>query len=313
MGPREHPSELVVVGREIDGVSAVLLPWAENGEIDWVSWETHLIRTAEAGLTPAVNMDTGFVDLIDDETAGEVLSRTAAILSGERFVAGAYVRDNPGDSFALDAYARAIAVIGSAGGTPIVFPSYGLSSGDPVESYERLASECDAFLGFELGEVFNPAGRIFDLDSFRAILDIPQCVGLKHSSLQREPEWDRLTLRDQVRPEFALYTGNDLAIDMVMYGSDYLLGLSTFAPALFAHRDRLWADGDPAFYELNDLLQFLGQVAFRPPIRAYKHSAAQFLYVCGLLPTASTAPGTPRRPDSDIEILTDIARRLGLA
>ncbi|MFP5325919.1 MAG: dihydrodipicolinate synthase family protein, partial [Acidimicrobiia bacterium] len=262
---------------------------------------------------PAVNMDTGFVDLIDGATAGEVLARTAAIQGGERFVAGACVRDRPGDPLALDAYAREMAAIASAGGTPIVFPSYGLSSGDPVASYERLASECDAFLGFELGEVFNPAGRIFAPESFRAILDIPQCVGLKHSSLQREPEWDRLALRDEVRPEFALYTGNDLAIDMVMYGSDYLLGLSTFAPAAFAQRDRHWADGDAAFYELNDLLQFLGQVAFRPPIRAYKHSAAQFLYVCGLLPTPSTAPGTPRRPDSDIEILTDIARRLGLA
>ena len=33
-----------------------------------------------------------------------------------------------------------------------------------------------------------------------------------------------------VRPDFLVLTGNDLAIDMVMYGSDYLLGLSTFAP-----------------------------------------------------------------------------------
>ena len=47
-------------------------------------------------------------------------------------------------------------------------------------------------------------------------------------------------------------TGNDLAIDMVVYGSDYLLGLAAFAPDLFAARDRLWAAGDPGFWELND-------------------------------------------------------------
>ena len=77
-----------------------------------------------------------------------------------------------------------------------------------------------------------------------------------------------------------MLTGNDLAIDMVMYGSDYLLGLSTFAPDLFARRDALWRASDPTFYELNDLLQYLGWFAFRAPTPAYKHSAAQFLKLC---------------------------------
>src|SRR4029078_3369623 len=45
---------------------------------------------------------------------------------------------------------------------------------------------------------------------------------------------------------------------MVAYGSDYLLGLSTFAPDLFARRDALWEAGDPRFYELHDLLPYPG-------------------------------------------------------
>ena len=36
--------------------------------------------------------------------------------------------------------------------------------------------------------------------------------------------------------KFRVLTGNDLAIDIVMYRSDYLLGLSTFAPDLSAKR-----------------------------------------------------------------------------
>ena len=312
MTPWQHPSQQVVLGREIDGVSAVLLPWTASGEVDWKSWETHIRRTAEAGLTPAVNMDTGFVDVIGAELAREVLERTAEIRAGERFVAGAYVSDSPGDAFTPDGYLRQIDAVAAHGGTPIVFPSHGLSSVDPVEAHARFAESCETFLAFELGQMFNPAGRIFDLDTFSALLDIPQCVGLKHSSLERSTEWERLAIRDEKRPEFSLYTGNDLAIDMVMYGSDYLLGLSTFAPAAFAERDRYWADADPAFYELNDLLQYLGNVAFRPPVPAYKHSAAQFLFVCGLLPEPTTAPGAPRRPDSDLEILRHIAGRLGL-
>ena len=301
---------MLVPGREIHGISALLLPWTDAGEVDWHAWEAHLERTIAAGLTPAVNMDTGFVDVIDPPTAAQVLSRTSAVCAGEQFVAGAFVRDSPGDTLALDQYLREIEAITTAGGTPIVFPSYGLGAADVVESHRLFAQGCDAFLAFELGTMFNPAGRIFDLESFEALLDIPECVGLKHSSLQRQAEWDRLTVRDEKRPEFALYTGNDLAIDMVMYGSDYLLGLSTFAPDAFARRDRCWADGDPAFYELNDVLQYLGNFAFRPPVPAYKHSAAQFLYVCGLMPEPTTAPGAPRRPDGDIEILRHIAERL---
>ena len=119
-------------------------------------------------------------------------------------------------------------------------------------------------------------------------------------------------------------TGNELAIDMVMYGSDYLLGLSAFAPEHFALRDALWASGDPAFYELNDLLQYLGCFAFRDPVPAYKHDAAIFLHLRARIAspeTHSDAPvqerrgnqeprDAPERPGSDREVLAEIAGRL---
>src|SRR4029077_17114631 len=129
-------------------------------------------------------------------------------------------------------------------------------------------------------------------------------------SLRRDLECHRLELRNAFRPDFHVYTGNDLAIDMVMYGSDYLLGLSTFAPEVFAARDALWAAGDAGFYELNDLLQYLGFFAFRPPVPVYKHSAAQFLKLQGLIACDAPHPRAARRPESDIEVLKNIAERL---
>lgn len=294
--------------REIDGISAVLLPWIDGGRtIDWTGFESHLTRTLDAGLTPAVNMDTGYVQLLDDGQRGEVLDRTKAIIGGGRFVAGAWVGDREGEAFAPDRYRAELAAITAAGGTPIVFPSYGLtSSDDVVAAHASLARDVDAFLAFELSPAFTPAGRVYDLETFAGLLGIPQCVGAKHSSLQRRLEWDRLALRDERRPDFRLYTGNDLAIDMVMYGSDYLLGLSSFAPDAFARRDAMWAAGDPAFHELNDTLQYLGRLTFRPPVPAYKHSAAQFLSLRGWLDGDETPTGAPRRPDSDVALLRDI-------
>ena len=110
----------------------------------------------------------------------------------------------------------------------------------------------------------------------------------------------------KVRPEFHVFTGNDLAIDMVIYGSDYLLGLSTMAPDLFAKRDRMWETGDADFFHLNDVLQYLGFFAFRNPVPAYKHTAAQWLHLRGWIASNSTHPRSPSRPDSDLAILKTI-------
>jgi hypothetical protein len=125
-------------------------------------------------------------------------------------------------------------------------------------------------------------------------------------------EWERLRARNELRPDFRVLTGNDLAIDMVMYGSDYLLGLSTFCPDLFAQRDQMWLQGDASFYELNDILQYLGFFAFRNPTSAYKHNAAMFLHQRGWIESDLTHPKSPRRPASDREVLYEIGRQLGI-
>lgn len=301
--------------RKITGISAILLPFRDDGAVDWEHFRAHVTRTAAAGLKPAVNMDTGYVNLLDDQTYVRVLAETRDSVGAGGFVAGAFVGDSPGASWNPDAYLRQIERIQSHGGQPVIFQSYGLTGQSPeriVKAYEAIAAYCDQFIAFELGTMFAPFGKIYDLDTYAGVLNIRQCIGAKHSSLSRMLEWQRLQLRDRVRPDFKVFTGNDLAVDMVMYGSDYLLGITTFAPDLFAQRDALWESGDPAFYELNDLLQYLGFFAFRSPVPAYKHSAAQFLKLRGWIESDRTHPRSASRPESDVEILRDIAQRLGV-
>jgi len=301
--------------RKINGMSAVLLPFTTSWEIDWSGFASLVERSADVGLTPAVNMDTGFGNLLDDSTRVKVLERTRSVLGARPFVAGAFVGDRPGDRFDRDAYARQIEPIADRGGAPVIFQSYGLTGQDDaglVESYAELGRLCDRFIGFELGKMFAPFGKIYSLEAYAGLMKVKQCIGAKHSSLERELEWQRLRLRDEHRPDFRVFTGNDLAIDMVMYGSDYLLGLSTFAPDIFALRDRFWESGDPAFYEINDVLQYLGFLAFRPPVPAYKHSAAMFLKLRGWIGCDATHPKSPTRPDSDRDILRAIGQELGI-
>lgn len=308
------PHTMIRPRRKITGMSAILLPMRNQREIDWAGFESHTRRTLDAGLTPAINMDTGFANLIDESVREEALRRTASVASGRPFLGGVFVGDSPDTAFSTDAYAQGIDQIQHHGGTPIVFQSFGLTSGDDdaiFTRYEQLASRCDRFYAFELGQMFAPFGRIYSIELYERLLGLDACVGAKHSSLRRDLEWQRLQLRDRVRPSFQVLTGNDLAIDMVIYGSDYLLGLSTFCPDVFARRDALWAAGDPAFYQLNDWLQYLGMLAFRPPVPAYKHSAAMYLHAQNRIASDHTFPGSPTRPASDSPLLQHIADQLG--
>ena len=300
--------------RRIEGISAALLPFTAEGRVAVEAFQAHLERTQRAGLGNAVNMDTGYVNYLKDAEKAEVLGWTREALGpGVPFIAGAYIEGQDGDIASL--YRREIARIEGFGGIPILFQTArlkGRPGGEVARVYQAACRGCAQVLAFELGEMFAPNGEILAEDTVRRLMDIPEIQGMKHSSLDRGVELGRLQLRDAHRPEFRIYTGNDLGIDMIEYGSEYLLGLATLAPEKFAERDRLWEAGDPAYYGLSDALQHLGNVAFRAPVPAYKHSAAVFLHLTERIPADSPHPDNPRRPSWEREILSDCARRLAL-
>lgn len=301
----------VVARRPIQGTAAVLLPFRPDGSADLDGLAAQLVRVHAAGLRPAVNMDTGYVQRLDGAQRLAVLDLARATLGGTPFVAGAFV-DDDGSPLA-DRYRRAMDEVEARGGTPILFPCpalAALSEPEVVELFAQITRDRRDVLLFELGAMFVPYGRIYSLETFAELVRLPAVSGLKHSSLDRSAEWARLRLRDQLRPGFRIYTGNDLAIDMVTYGSDYLLGLAAFHPEAFARRDQLWAAGDERFFAINDLLQYLGAFAFRPPVPAYRHDAAMFLVRRGIITHDGPPPGAPRRPESDRPVLEDILQRL---
>lgn len=300
--------------RKAHGAAAALLPFEEDGRIAVEAFQRRLRATHEAGLVNAVNMDTGYVNHLTDDEQLQVLRWTREALgAGTSFIAGAYIEGRDGRLTSL--YRRQMDRIVAHGATPIIFQTarlHGKSTREKMAVYSETCEGYPEVLGFELGRMFAPNGEIFDDEMVRALLDIPELKGMKHSSLDRLTELRRLELRDAVRPDFRIYTGNDLGINMIEYGSDYLLGLATAAPEKFAARDQMWEAGDPAYYALSDRLQHLGNVMFRAPVPAYKHSIAIFLHLTGRIPSARTHPHAPRRPDWEAELLRDCADVLSI-
>lgn len=299
--------------RKVQGIAAALLPFEPDGRIAVEAFQKHLLATREAGLRNAVNMDTGYVNYLTPEERLSVLRWSHEVLSpDDTFIAGAYIEGLDGDVVSL--YRKQMDQIVAYGGTPIIFQTARLRGQRPKEKVAIYRAICAGFrevLAFELAPVFASNGELFDEETLTGLMGIPELQGLKHSSLDRLLEFERLRLRDEIRPGFHIYTGNDLGINMIEYGSDYLLGLATFSPEKFAERDRLWEQGDPAYYPLSDALQHLGNVAFRAPVPAYKSSAAIFLNLIGKIPSARTHPQALARPAWESDILRACAQRLG--
>lgn len=298
---------------KVQGIAAALLPFESDGRVAVDAFQRHLSATHTAGLENAVNMDTGYVNFLSDAEKMCVLQWTREALGKDvPFVAGAYIEGQTGRIAEL--YRKQMDAIVGFGGTPILFQTsqlHGKSAKEKAEIYQETCRGYPGVLAFELGQMFAPGGEILDSETIRRFMEIPEILGIKHSSLDRLVELERLALRDVLRPDFHIYSGNDLGINMIEYGCDYLLGLATFAPEKFAERDLLWERADPRYFALSDSLQHLGNVAFRDPVPAYKHSAAIFLHLTGRIPSNRTHPKNPQRPIWEVELIRDCMRRLG--
>ena len=298
--------------RVTTGYAACLLPFEKDGSISRASFQAAVERTTSAGLGCAVNMDTGYANYLEEEERTLILELTRETIAGRRdFIAGAFVEGLPGDLVGL--YRSQMDQIVAFGGTPILFQTTRFHSWKPSEIVDLYAKVCEGYesvIGFELGSMFAPNGMIFDEETIRGLMGIPALKGIKHSSLDRGVELRRLKIKDEIRPDFKIFTGNDLAIDMTEYGSDYLLGLAAFCPELFALRDRYWLEGDERYDALTDAIQYLGNVSFRAPVPAYKHSCAAFQNLIGRCPSPLTHPKSAKRPEWEAEIMADCASRL---
>ena len=292
-------------GRDPHIIAALSVPVDEAGEIDFEVFARDLERTAGYGIEPAVLMDTYQINhcTLDDQVKGLEVARE--VMDGRAFTAGVYIEDEiSGDGIAdiVRAYRGKIEQLEQQyGASPIVFQTERLKDADAatvVRVYEGLAEASRGGLkAFELSPVFAPNGWMFPEDALVEILAGDKWEGAKHSSLDPSMEW--VLLRKIHRIGKKLYTGNDYDFaSMIFNGSNALLGIATFMPDKFRELADALRDGERARYlDLGNRMEFLGRVAFQPPVPAYKHSAAMVKKMRGWYPTDYVLPDNPLRRD----------------
>ena len=136
-------------------------------------------------------MDTGYVQLLDDDTRARVLD-VAATRPMRARPASWPARSSPtspGAPFDLDAYlARDGADQRARAARRWCSRRTGSTRSADAEwvaAHDALGARFDRFIGFELGPMFVPYGRIYSLAAYEGLLGVASCIGAKHSSLSR--------------------------------------------------------------------------------------------------------------------------------
>lgn len=293
-------------GREPHIIAALSVPVTDEGEIDFDTFAQDLERTVSYGIEPAVLMDTYQTNHCTREQQIRGLEVTREVMHGRPYTAGVYIEDevSGGDLNAIiRAYQGKIETLETQyGASPIVFQTEALKEADAatvVRVYREIAKSSRGGLkAFELSPVFAPNGWMFPGDALIDILSDEKWTGAKHSSLNPSMEW--VLLRKITRIGKRLYTGNDYDFASMMFnGSDALLGIATFIPDKFRVLADALRDGKKqTFFELAAAMEFLGRVAFQPPVPAYKHGAAMVKQMRGWYKTDHVLPGNPFRRDA---------------
>lgn len=311
----QHPLTLALrhltPSRTIDGSAALPVWMGASGRLDLPGLADRLQATFAAGLTPAVNLFAGSVERLALDQRIDVLATAAGVARGRRFIAGTLPTDDAAPLAVR--YGRAVDAVARQGGTPVLLPIRELATqdGDALAHLWRQATAGHrGVLVIEMAPAFGSPAPLYSTDVVPRLLDVASLGGLVHASLDRGAEWARVEARDVARPDFRIYSGHERALDMVSYGSDYLLAGAGCAPEAFAARDRAWRRGEAIGFELNDALQALGALLYRAPVDGARHGALQWLQARGLVDHATAVPGIALRPDADLALYRELSTRL---
>jgi 4-hydroxy-tetrahydrodipicolinate synthase len=176
---------------------------------------------------------------------------------------------------------------------------------DPVRYHQALGRELPV-IAFYLYEA--AGGVAYASDTIRALLDLPEVIGIKVATLDSVMTFQRIAEIVRAYPDKLLVTGEDrfLGYSLMAGARAALVGMGAALTDLQARLLAAHAAGDAAaFLRLSSLVDAFGVATFTTPLEGYVRRMLWALAADGVLPT--DACDDPWGPDLDAGARAEVA------
>ena len=292
-------------------VAAVPVPFDSGGRIHAAAQESYLRYMAEQPVEGvAVWAHTGRGLMLDEETAGRVLTDWRAALPRSVVVAGAGSRrgDDPeratSETLLMAERAAALGADALLAYAPVWLRGHARRDEMIVGHHRRLAS---VGLPVVLFYLYEEAGGIsYSSSVLDELLSMPEVVGIKMATLDSVMTYQDVARRLLARhPDKLLITGEDrfLGYSLMRGARSALVGMGAVCCELQAELIRAHASGDAArFLKLSADVDALAECLFVPPMEGYIHRVLWALAHLGVIPReAAHDPWGPEPPAREYE------------
>ena len=181
---------------------------------------------------------------------------------------------------------------------------------DPVRYHQALGRELPV-IAFYLYEA--AGGVAYDDDTIRALLDLPEVIGIKVATLDSVMTFQRIAAVAREYPDKLLVTGEDrfLGYSLMMGARAALVGMGAALTDLQARLLAAYAISDVAeFLRLSSLTDAFGVTTFGAPVEGYVRRMLWALAADGVLPAdACDDPWGPELDPEERELVAVAVRR----
>ncbi len=186
----------------------ILTPFLENGRVDYAELERQLEDVCRSSVTGLVVCgSTGEFTYLSMDEMKEIMIFTKKIIAGRKqFICGATAA-NCQQTLELLEFIENLGADGALVAPPFYFP---LSDSDVLDFYKKL-NDAPGKLPIVAYQIPQCTSGI-SMKVFGELLKLPRIMGLKNSSGNCLQIMQQITLRNDVRRDFAVLTGSDESI-----------------------------------------------------------------------------------------------------
>lgn len=190
------------------GYGIVLTPFKEDGKVDFDKLKNQLEYVCNTEITGIVACgSTSEFTYHSREEAKEVMAFAKKVINGrKKFICGGTAA-NCHESKELLKYIEEIGADGALVAPPYYFP---LSDNDVLDFYKEIASEKGnlPIIAYQIPQCTSG----ISMNVYQELLKMPRIKGIKNSSGNVLQIMQQISLRNEVRKDFAVLTGSDESI-----------------------------------------------------------------------------------------------------